>query len=617
MKKKMAAWIALGIITVVAALALAMTNEVTKKVIEQQGLDAEVKARVAVLPAADTFEKLDLPDMGSLSDLYVGLKDAQPQGYVGTVMAKGYGGQVQVIAGVDADGKVTGVSVGGKDFAETAGLGAKSKEPAFSQQFIGKQSPIKVVKKADDRGDNTIDAITAATITTNAVTGAVNNIARKVDEYLHPAGGDVAEGTRYTASEEGFGGPVAVLVTVKDDGTITALSIGDNQFAETEGFGAGALEPAFQEQFIGKKVPLVIEDIDAISGATYTTKAVVAAINRAYEEKLVVAPEAAEGMQYAASEEGFAGPVAVLVTVKDDGTITALSIGDDQFAETEGFGAGALDPAFQEQFIGKKVPLVIEDIDAISGATYTTKAVVAAINKAVEEKTRAADASVSEVPQATPEVTQAPAATEAPLAAEAPKAEGTQYTASEEGFGGPVAVLVTVKDDGNITALSIGDEQFAETEGYGAGALAPAFQEQFIGKKVPLVIEDIDAISGATYTTKAVVAAINRAYEEKLVVAPEAAEGMQYAASEEGFAGQVAVLVTLKDDGTITALTIGDDQFAETEGYGAGALEPAFQEQFIGKKVPLTLEDIDAVSGATYTTKAVVAAINKAAEQMK
>ena len=90
-------------------------------------------------------------------------------GKTGTIVTKGYGGEIEITVGVDLSGVVTGVSVGGSSFSETAGLGARAKEAWFGQQYIGKVTPIALVK---DGGD--IDAITSATITSRAVTNAVN-----------------------------------------------------------------------------------------------------------------------------------------------------------------------------------------------------------------------------------------------------------------------------------------------------------------------------------------------------------------------------------------------------------------------------------------------------------
>ena len=66
---------------------------------------------------------------------------------------------------VDADGKVTGINI--LSHSETAGLGAKATENSFRDRFAGLIQGITVSK--DKAGDNSIDAITGATITSNAV----------------------------------------------------------------------------------------------------------------------------------------------------------------------------------------------------------------------------------------------------------------------------------------------------------------------------------------------------------------------------------------------------------------------------------------------------------------
>src|SRR5699024_1920459 len=98
-------------------------------------------------------------------------------------------------------------------------------------------------------------------------------------------------------------------------------------------------------------------------------------------------------------------------------------IGDEQFAETDGLGANALDPLFQLQFVDKTLPLAEGDVEAISGATITTDAVLEALNAIYEAAS--ADTAViggadgpteievvepTEAPAAEPEATEAPAA---------------------------------------------------------------------------------------------------------------------------------------------------------------------------------------------------------------
>ena len=613
MKKQIPAWLVLAIIMIVAAAALAGTNMMTKDVIAgQAAVDAE-NARKEVLAAADFFEQLPLDESAKVDSLYVGKKDGTDVGYVSAIIVKGYGGDIEVIAGVLEDGTIAGVNVGGSSFAETAGLGAKAKDPAFVSQFSGKIAPLKVVKAGEAKTDATIDAITAATITSSAVTRGVNDIAKHIDAMLNPvdvAGGVFTPGTA-TASADGFGGPVAVTVTFGENAAITAISIGDDQFKETPGYGAAALEPEFAAQFMGKTAPIAMADVDAISGATITSEAVLSAINAAYQQ-LSVPAFAFEAGTATASAEGFAGPVAVTVTFDENATITGITVGDDQFAETPGYGAGALEPAFAEQFVGISAPVAMADVDAISGATITSEAVLDAINSAYKQRMMNA----ASEPEAAPEPEEAPEepvadSVEAPRGAE--EIEGG-ITVSKEGFAGPVAVTVLFADDNaTIEKISIGDDKFAETEGFGAAALEPAFAEQFIGKKAPLTADDFDVISGATYTNDAVLAAINEAQAQ--AAAPREEPVQEITVSKEGFAGPVAVTVLFADDkATIEKITIGDDKFAETEGFGAAALEPAFAEQFVGKKAPLTADDFDVISGATYTNDAILEAINEAWE---
>ena len=190
-----------------------------------------------------------------------------------------------------------------------------------------------------------------------------------------------------TASAQGFGGPVAVEAAFDDEGKITYIKIGDNSFAETPGLGARALEDEFQAQFIGKQMPLTLSDIDAIAGATYTTDAVIDAVNKAYESMAAQGPASGEAEAFTASAQGFAGPVAVTVNFDENGAIASIVVGDESFAETPGLGAKAKEEAFTAQFIGKTPLLDPGDIDAIASATVTSEAVLSAVNKAWEELT--------------------------------------------------------------------------------------------------------------------------------------------------------------------------------------------------------------------------------------
>ncbi|HHT14872.1 MAG TPA: FMN-binding protein [Clostridiales bacterium] len=655
MKKEMPAWLVLAIIMLVAALCLAGTNLITKGPIkDQEALNAD-KARKAVLADAE-FEPFQGEQELSIDQLFVGKKGDEVIGYVGVITAKGYGGDIEVTVGLTPDGIITGISVGGANFAETAGLGAKAKEPKFTDQFKGKIAPLRVIKQSDEADDSTIDSITAATITTNAITRGVNSVVKQVVDLLKAPvdlGGFKAGTT--TASVQGFAGPVVVEVTFDDNKTITDIKIGDDSFAETPGIGDKVLAPEFAQMLIGKSAPLTINDIDAISKATITSQAVVDAINVAIEQL------SSGGMVFSAgtataSVQGFAGPVVVEVTFDDNKIITDIKIGDDSFAETPGIGDKVLAPEFAQMLIGKSAPLAIKDIDAISKATITSQAVVDAINAAFEQLLSGGgevsdeesddingvidsdDGTKSDDTDNSLDGDVGDSADSSDADDAEPIFKGGTASASAPGGVGPVAVKVTFDADKSITDIIIGDDSFVETEGRGTKVLEPEFARMLIGKVAPLTIEDIDAISGATFTSKAVVQAINTAYEQLLgndgkdgddendggeSVADNnngdtgaVFQGGTVSASAPGGVGPVAIKVTFDANKSITDIIIGDDSFVETEGRGTKVLEPEFAQMLIGKVAPLTIEDIDAISGATYTSKAVVQAINAAYEQL-
>lgn len=400
MKKKLPAFLVLLVITLIAGLILGGTFQITKDPIEQQAIQAAENARKAALPMADSFTELTLPEGSKLSWLYEGRQGETPVGYVAMTKVQGFGGEVEVIAGVDQNLVITGVNVGGSNFSETAGLGAKAKDASFTDRFLGKTAPLRVIKAGDTPADNTVDAITAATITSSAVNGGVNNISAYVKSLLFPEEETKAESPQYFtfgASSKGYKGPVWVDVAFDTTGKILSLSVGNEKFQETDGVGTQVLEATFTDQFIGKQAPVALEDVDTITGATVSSTAVVNAINKAYEKYLaadapaqeaIPAPEATvpvTGNVFGASSKGYKGPVWVDVTFDSNGKITSLSVGNEKFKETEGVGTQVLEPFFVDQFIGKQAPVALEDVDTVSGATVSSTAVVNAINKAYEK----------------------------------------------------------------------------------------------------------------------------------------------------------------------------------------------------------------------------------------
>jgi len=101
--------------------------------------------------------------------------------------------------------------------------------------------------------------------------------------------------------------------------------------------------------------------------------------------EIIVFPAKRQGETFAVAIEGegkgFAGLVGVMVGVSKDGKL--LDIGITSHSETPGIGTKAGEPSFTDQFKGLKAEAGLK-VDGISGATYSSKGVVAGVNQAID-----------------------------------------------------------------------------------------------------------------------------------------------------------------------------------------------------------------------------------------
>ena len=163
--------VALLVFCLVATAILAGTNMITAAKIADNAVQTETQSRQKVLPAGVTYTEVSTADTGVT--WCAGLDaDGNTVGYVYTAGAKGYGGTVSVMVGIDTEGAITGIEI--LSHSETPGLGANATKDSFKDRFIGKSGILTVNKNSND-GQN-VQAITAATITSNAVVSAVNLI---------------------------------------------------------------------------------------------------------------------------------------------------------------------------------------------------------------------------------------------------------------------------------------------------------------------------------------------------------------------------------------------------------------------------------------------------------
>ena len=625
-RKQLPAYLILALIALAAALLLAVTNAITAGPIKAHEEAAQNAAFQSVMEA-DSFSTMSIPDGCNVTSLVEAKKDGKTIGYCAVSSAKGYGGNVAVTLGVDMDGKIVGCQIGDTNFAETDGFGARWKEPARAEAFIGLSA----------FGGDTIEAITGATVTSKAVLAASNDVLKCISHVLgKDVEGDVLAfgvkeekpaqtveltGDVHQGKAVGFGnGEVTARLTLNDDGTIAALVI--DASTQTPGFGTRCADEEFTAQFIGKSGPFTLnENVDGLTGATITSTAAVEAINAALtspamaaedlEPVATEAPAATEAPMVlenakTATIAGFGGADITVQVTDENGVITALVV--DASSQTPGLGQKCAEEAFTSQFIGKSAPLTLgEGIDAVASATITSQAVVDAVN------------SLYATAEPVEEPTEAPAATEEPAATEAPMVLENAKTATIAGFGGADITVQVTDENGVITALTV--DASSQTAGLGQKCAEEAFTSQFIGKSAPLTLgEGIDAVASATITSQAVVDAVNSLYAaaepvEEPTEAPAATEepAAQTAevktATAVGYDGNEITVNVTDENGVISSLTV--DASTQTPGLGQKCAEEAFTSQFVGKSAPLTLgEGIDAVASATITSQAVVDAVN-------
>ncbi|MDR1131040.1 MAG: FMN-binding protein [Oscillospiraceae bacterium] len=150
----------LAVICLVISLALAVTNAKTAPVIEEAAGRKAEQARKEVLPEADAFTQLTLSGLpASVTAVYRADNGA---GCVFMLTAKGYGGDIELICGIDGTGKLTGCAV--LSHSETQGLGSRVTLPDFQEQFPGQDSAL-----------SGVDAISGATISSRAYIDAVRD----------------------------------------------------------------------------------------------------------------------------------------------------------------------------------------------------------------------------------------------------------------------------------------------------------------------------------------------------------------------------------------------------------------------------------------------------------
>ncbi len=282
----------LTIICIVISAALVLTYNTTEPIIEAAKRAAADEARSEVLQGAGSFEKVEV----KAKNVVEAYKETNNKGFVITGKANGYGGEMQVMVGITADGKIDKVKL--MDNNETEGIGSQVGLPKYTDQYKGKDMKL-----------DGIDAVTGATVSSGAFKSSVTSA---FEAYAELAGVEVEkpsfekmayptatkfeemklEGAlkAFKADEDGYvivveeqgysGAPMKmqVYVGINKKGEIVNVALGEN--GETQGLGSRVGEEAHTKQFVGKTQ---VEGINAISGATESSEGFEKAVAKALE----------------------------------------------------------------------------------------------------------------------------------------------------------------------------------------------------------------------------------------------------------------------------------------------------------------------------------------------
>ena len=178
--------VTLFVICLVITMALGFTNLLTVDKIAALEKKTQDEAMSTLLPA-DEYAEIEQ------NKSFCAVKGGETIGYIFITGQKGYGGEIRVMTAVNLDGSVKAVTVLAAG-DETPGLGQNVTKDTFLAQYAGHFGGIEVVKNGADSSLNQINAVTGATISSKAATGAVNEALELYYNIVNTAAKEVSIG---------------------------------------------------------------------------------------------------------------------------------------------------------------------------------------------------------------------------------------------------------------------------------------------------------------------------------------------------------------------------------------------------------------------------------------
>ena len=334
--------------------------------------------------------------------------------------------------------------------------------------------------------------------------------------------------------------------------------------------------------------------------------------------------ELADGV-YKGSATGFSGPVTVAVTIMDKKitSIDILSSTDDEAFFNR--AKGVIDRIISSQSL---------DVDVVSGATYSSNGIIGAVKNALTgEKDKGVTGKSKQESRLDSESDNSSAEIAAVQDASAYK-DGTYY-GTGKGFAGNIKVKVDIAG-GKISAISIVSTKDGDSYVKSASSLLDTIVEK--------QSTNVDTVSGATFSSRGIIAAVRNALSQAAVSENTAGnntdkqgaaetsgngqtdenssgsasehgtegtlpyvDGIYYGTSE-GYKGDIKVAVVIQDK-TLKAILVTEKQ--DDEPFITNAMD------VLKNMMKKQSADVDTVSGATYSSKGLIGAVKEAFEEAR
>ena len=506
-----------------------------------------------------------------------------------------------------------------------------------------------------------VDTVSGATFSSKGILAAVKNALTGQEDTSEPAsasgaagGGASAGGTvtvskieepaayrdgTYYGTGTGFGGTMKVCVVVSG-GKIASIDIVEN--SDTPSYLSSA------SSLISTIISTQSTNVDTVSGATYSSRGIIEAVRSALSQAAVNGSSSTNGGSqsntnngnnsqnnnqnnnnssaskgsfpyqdgiYYGTAAGFQGDIKVAVALQDQ-TIKAVLILENEDDETFFNRAKVVADRIVD---GQKT-----DVDLVSGATYSSRGIQNAVKQALENAKKATNG------ETVPDNGTSSGGTTTIPEGKFPYEEGIYY-GTGEGYLGDITTAVVIQDE-TIKAILVTESE--DDEAFLKRAKQTA---KDVVKNQTL---EVDTVSGATYSSRGILAAIEEALKEAERVTEEKKnptptetpeqkiyQDGEYTAiavcepdeDEDFTAYQLSVTVTIENDKIVALSNITGDGDSQNASYIRRASEGTSKIKGVSAQIleTGTLENIDTVSRATCSSKAILEACRNALDAAK